>query len=336
MGNSVAVLVLNCNGKKHLDACLSSVLDQIESNDHVYLIDNGSTDGSVDYVTKRYPQVSTIRFESNLGFALAYNRAVALVPEPIVLFLNNDVEVGEYWLASLKQGVEMSNPMIVCGSKILLYINRNIINHAGGLLTITGSGIDLDFMTEDAWRTDKARYVGCVSGASMIVPRKLFLDLGGFDPDFFAYFEDVDFCWRVWLAGHRVLLVPDSEVYHKLSSTMGPHLTPERVFLGEKNRLQALLKNLDLRRTILGIFVSGGYTIARLMLLLFNQKPAAALAILRGDRWVLLHLPRIVRKRIQIQRTRRTSDAFLLKNGMMASLTGGMKEFSRLNRLLKR
>jgi hypothetical protein len=117
---------------------------------------------------------------------------------------------------------------------------------------------------------------------------------------------------------------------------MGPRLTPERVFLGEKNRLQTLLKNLDLRRTILGIFVSGGYAIARLVLVLFNRKPIVALAILRGGWWVLFHLLRIVRRRIRIQRTRRISNAFLLENGMMASLTVGMKEFGRLNRLLNR
>jgi GT2 family glycosyltransferase len=84
----------------------------------------------------------------------------------------------------LKQALEKSKPMIVCGSKILLYMNRSIINHAGGSLTITGSGIDLDFMTREDQSADKVRFVGCVSGASMIVSRQLFLDLGGFDPDF--------------------------------------------------------------------------------------------------------------------------------------------------------
>jgi GT2 family glycosyltransferase len=193
MGNSVAVLVLNHTGREHLDVCSSSVLDQVESDGHVYLVDNGSTDGSADYVTRRYPQVSVIRFENNFGFALAHNRAVALVSEPNVLFLSNDVEVGEHWLAPLKRALKRSSLMPVCGSKIMLYTNRSIINHAGGSLTITRSGIDLDFMTKEVRRTDKARRVGCVSGALMVVPRELFLDLRGFDPDFFAYFEDVDF-----------------------------------------------------------------------------------------------------------------------------------------------
>src|SRR3972149_11533470 len=98
MPNSIAVLILNYNGKVHLGVCLSSVLDQIEPNDEVYLVDNGSIDGSVQYVEEQYPEVKVIKFETNLGFALEYNKAVALVPQEIVLFLNNDVEVDRDWL----------------------------------------------------------------------------------------------------------------------------------------------------------------------------------------------------------------------------------------------
>ena len=310
------------------------MLNQVDTKDRVYLVDNGSIDGSVNYITKRYPEVKVIRFETNLGFALAYNRAVALVSEEIVLFLNNDVEVDRNWLRQFKLALRKSENITIFGSKILLFNNRNIINHAGGLLTITGSGIDLDFMKIQRKSEERAHFVGCVSGASMMIPRQIFLNLGGFDPDFFAYFEDVDICWRAWLNGYKVLLLPSSHVYHKLSSTMGPRLTAERVFLGEKNRLQAMLKNLELRIVLLGAFVSGGYTIARIVLLLRIRKPAAALAILRGDWWILVHLSKMIRKRMRIQQTRQIADSYLLEHGLMARLVDGMKEFGRLNKLL--
>ena len=89
------------------------------------------------------------------------------------------------------------------------------------MLASIGSGIDLDFMKPDNPDVCRKRFVGCVSGASMMMPRSVFLRLGGFDPDFFAYFEDVDLCWRAWLTGFRVMFRPTSRVYHKLSATMG-------------------------------------------------------------------------------------------------------------------
>jgi GT2 family glycosyltransferase len=334
MRDSIAILILNYDGKAHLDVCLSSVLSQVGSKDHVYLVDNGSIDGSVDFVRERYPQVKLIKFETNLGFATAYNRAVALVPEGILLFLNNDVEVDKAWLAPFELALRNSEHASIYGSKILLYTDRSVINHAGGLLTITGAGIDLEFMKKEEPRSEKACFVGCVSGASMLVPRRLFLDLGGFDPDFFAYFEDVDFCWRAWLAGYKVMFLPSSRVYHKLSSTMGPRLTARRVFLGEKNRLQVMLKNLEFQNALVGLLTSSVYNIMRLAHLLWMGKPRAARAVLRGDLWALRNLSSIIVKRGLIQQKRKVSDQFLMRHGLMLGIIDGIREFKRLTKLL--
>lgn len=158
----------------------------------------------------------------------------------------------------------------------------------------------------------------------------LFLSLGGFDPDFFAYFEDVDFCWRAWLAGYQILFVPSSRVYHKLSATMGPFLGPERLFLGERNRLQCLLKNLEWRNALVGLSVSVLHNLTRFVWFLRSRNPRAVLAILRGDRWVLIHFAKIIIKRRRVQRSRQVSDAFLIRHGLMASWMEGVSEFARL------
>jgi len=297
----------------------------------VYLVDNGSTDGSVEFVTEHYPAVKVIRFDRNLGFAAAYNRAVASVEEELVVFLNNDTEVEQGWLAELKSGLEIpTNRLAACGSKILLYDDRSVVNHAGGMLVPIGAGIDLGLMMPDQQDAYRQRFVGCVSAASMIMPRSIFLQLGGFDAEFFAYFEDVDLCWRAWLAGYRVAYRSSSRIYHKLSATMGPFLKPERLFLGERNRLQCMLKNLGLWNLTLAVPVSCFYTLRRLLGFLRSRKPAAALAVLRGDWWVLTHLPRIVTKRRRVQQSRRISDAFLTAHGLMASFGEGLREFARL------
>jgi GT2 family glycosyltransferase len=215
-------------------------------------------------------------------------------------------------------------------TKILLYDDRNLLNHAGGMLVPIGAGIDLGLMMPDQQDTYRRRFVGCVSGASMLMPRSVFIQLGGFDSDFFAYFEDVDLCWRAWLAGYQVAFRPSSRVYHKLSATAGPLLKPERLFLGERNRLQCMVKNLEMRNLIAAVFVSCLYTVYRLLGFLRSRKPAAAVAVLRGDWWVLTHLPGIVMKRRRVQQSRRISDAFLTAHGLMASFSEGFREFARL------
>jgi len=297
----------------------------------VYLVDNGSTDGSCEYIMQRYPTVKTIRFERNLGFAQAYNRSVATIAQDYVVFLNNDVEVERGWLAELRKAMERGvSRDAVCGSKLLLYHDRGSINHAGGKLLPIGGGIDMDLMNPDREEPHRYRFVGCVSGASMILPRSVFLGLGGFDIDFFAYFEDVDFCWRAWLAGYRVLHVPSSRAYHKLSATMGPLLRPERLFLGERNRLQSMLKNLELRNVILGLFASSLYNVFRFLQFSRRREPAGTLAVLHADWWVLTRLPAVVLKRREIQRSRLIRDSFLACHGLMTTLVEGLREFARL------
>jgi GT2 family glycosyltransferase len=330
----VAILVLNHNGKVHLDRCLRSVLAQAEPNDHVYLVDNGSVDGSVDYVKRHYPAVKLIRFNRNLGFASAYNHAVASITEQLVVFLNNDVEVDESWLVELKSAAEKSpGDLAACGSKILFYDNRSVVNHAGGMLVPIGGGIDVGFMEIDKEQSGRQCSVGCVSGASMMAPRSVFMKLGGFDPDFFAYFEDVDYCWRAWLSGYRVIHVPTSRVYHKLSATMGPILKPERIFLGERNRLQSMLKNLNLGNVMVGLIASLFYDLARIVTFLESDRAHVVTAVLRANWWTVRHLSRIVVKRRDVQTRRRISDSFLVRHGLMVSFTDGIKEFQRLTAL---
>lgn len=310
---------------------MRSVLREIEGGDQVYLVDNGSTDGSLEYVREHYPSVSLIRFKRNLGFADAYNRAVKMVENEFVVFLNNDVEVDRGWVRELRSLIERSPKQVAaCGSKILLYDHRDLVNHAGGKLVPIGGGLDIGLMSSEKEKNSGPRPVGCVSGASMIVRRDVFLKLGGFDADFFAYFEDVDFCWRAWLSGYRVLFIPSSRVYHKLSATMGPFLTPQRLFLGERNRLQTMLKNLEWRNVVTGLFITFLYNLVRIVGFLSSHRPRPVLAILRGDFWVLSHLSGIIVKRSRIQARRRICDALLMREGLMVSLAEGFREFARL------
>jgi GT2 family glycosyltransferase len=233
----------------------------------------------------------------------------------------------------LKSVFDRTDRVAACGSKILFYNSRDLLNHAGGKLTRIGGGIDVGFMKPNIQEGYHERFVGCVSGASMIVPRSVFLSLGGFNPDFFAYFEDVDYCWRAWLVGFRVLYVPSSIMYHKFSATMGPLLTPERVFLGERNRLQTMLENLELHNVVAAVVVSSVYLVSRLAAFLMQRRLRVVLAVLRGNWWVLRHFPGIILKRRRVQRSRRLRDNFFLTHGLMTTYLEGFREFARLRRL---
>jgi hypothetical protein len=122
-------------------------------------------------------------------------------------------------------------------------------------------------------------------------------------------------------------------MYHKFSATMGPLLKPERVFLGEKNRLQTMLENLELQNLVAAVVVSSAYLVSRVVFFLTQRRLAVALAILRGNWWVLRHFPGIVVKRRRVQRSRRIRDNFFVRYGLMTSFLEGFREFARLRRL---
>ena len=335
---TVAVLVLNYNGRLLLEECLSSVLTSVTSRANVYLVDNGSTDGSVEYTRERFPYVRMISFDHNLGFAKAYDVAVEQVNEDIVIFLNNDVEVAKDWFEPLVAPLESGSDerLAICGSKILFHYDRNIVNSAGGILLPIGGGVDIDFLELDRGEPTKPKFVGCVCGASMAVKRTVFLELGGFDEDFFAYLEDADFCWRAWLAGYKVMLVPRSLLYHKYGGTSGPYVDPHSVFLGERNRMQCLLKNLKTTNAIIGMFVLLPLSILRMIRSQKSRRRRSVLAVAQSYWWVIRNFSLILKKRLPVQRGRVVPDSFLQQHGLMLSYIQSLREFARLSSARRR
>ena len=335
---TVAILVLNYNGKSLLEECLSSVLASVTSRANVYLVDNGSTDGSVEYTRDRFPYVRTIILDHNLGFAKAYDDAVKQVSEDIVIFLNNDVEVAKDWFEPLVAPLESESDerLAICGSKILFRYDRKRVNHAGGTLLPIGGSIDIDFLLLDRGEPAKPKFVGCVCGASMAVKRSVFLELGGFDEDFFVYSEDADFCWRAWLAGYKVMLIPRSLLYHKYGGTFTPYIDPRRVFLGERNRMQCLLKNLETSNAIIGMFVLLPLSILRMIRSQKSGRPRSVLAVVQSYWWVIRNFGLILKKRLLVQESRVVPDSFLQQHGLMLSYIQSLREFERLSSARRR
>lgn len=326
----IAVLVLNFNGKRHLENCFNSLRNQSYPRYDVYIVDNASSDGSIDYVRLNFPFVKVIAFDRNYGFAEAYSKAIQAVYYEYIALLNNDTRVDFDWLRELVKAIRSDDKIVASGSKILLDQDEKKLNHAGGKLTPLGGGFDIGLFEEDSELYSHMRYVGCVCGAAMLIKRDAFLRIGGFDPHFFAYFEDVDFCWRAWLYGLKILYVPSSIVYHRFGGTWGSRTSAKRMFLGERNRLLTAFKNLNRSNLVKALAILIFFNAVRLVSLLRNRRYKSALSILAGDRWIIQNLGSVLHKRRIVQSRRVVSDDFLIKRDLIASLWEGFSEFQRL------
>ena len=242
----VRVVVLNLNGRVHLDPCFSSLaaLEYPKRKLEVVMIDNGSADDSAEHVKKTHPWVRVVENARNVGFSAGCNQGTALPGAPgIVAFLNNDMRVDSRWLRELVAPVARGEAQATTG-KILTWDGMRI-DTAGGGMNFAGIGIQYGHHEDPGPDFDFARKTLFACGGSMAVDAKVLADVGGFDEEFFAYYEDVDLGWRMWVQGHECRYVPSSVCYHRHSSTS--HKIPREMIrvLQTRNPLLACVKNYD-------------------------------------------------------------------------------------------
>lgn len=237
-------MALNWNGREHLADCLHALTGQTYRGPfQVVLADNGSTDGSVPFVQERFPSVRVVRAERNLGFAGGNNLAARQLDAEVVAFINNDTRAEPAWLEELVAVLTQAPDLAAVGGKIVNW-DGSRLDFVGGGATLTGLGLQFDH-GEARSPYDRERDILFACGGSMAAWRKVFLDVGGFDEDYFAFYEDVDLGWRLWLAGYRVRYAPRAVVYHRHHGTSS-RITPERLaVLYERNALFTIYKNYD-------------------------------------------------------------------------------------------
>lgn len=241
---AVSVVVPNWNGRHHLERCFQSLhgLDY-PGEVELILVDNGSRDGSIARMREKFPDVVLLENRSNEGFAAACNRGVREAAGEVVAFLNNDMRVDPGWLRELVR--PLAAGQAGCTGSLILSWDGKRINYAGGGMNFHGMGIQLghDRPVEEYEAQAGDTLFAC--GGAMAIGRKLFLDAGGFDERFFAYYEDVDLGWRLWVLGETVRLVPTSLSYHHHSATSN-RMEAHRVRLLQiRNPLLTLFKNYD-------------------------------------------------------------------------------------------
>ncbi|MBD5203639.1 MAG: glycosyltransferase family 2 protein [Bacteroidales bacterium] len=248
----LGVIILNWNGRKLLEEFLPiAVRYTLNENVDLVVADNGSTDGSPDWIETNFPQVRLIRFDRNYGFAEGYNRAIESTRYPYTILLNSDVEVTEDWWRPLLQTME-SNPDIgACQPKIRSYKERDKFEYAGaagGYLDRLGYPYCRGRLF-DSIETDHGQYdselsdIAWASGAALMVRTSAYLEVGGLDADFFAHMEEIDLCCRMYRGGWRVVADPRSFVYHVGGASLSQG-NPQKTFLNFRNNLLLLHKNL--------------------------------------------------------------------------------------------
>lgn len=246
----VAIVILNWNGKQFLEKFLPSVLASTYGNKRVIVADNASTDDSVPYLRQNFPQVEIILNTTNEGFAKGYNTALKQVLSKYYVLLNSDVEVVPGWIEPIISLMEKDVSIAACQPKLLSYNDRQKFEYAGaagGWLDAFGypfsRGRIFDIVETDKGQYDDVQPCFWASGAAMFVRAAIYHKMGGLDEYFFAHQEEIDFCWRLQLAGFKVYVQPKSVVYHVGGGTL-PKGNNRKVFLNFRNNLIMLVKNL--------------------------------------------------------------------------------------------
>lgn len=300
MQPDVSVVVVTWNGRQHLDTCLASIEAQRGVAIETILVDNGSTDGTSDYVRERFPWVRLVSLSENRGFAGGNNAGAREAAGRFVAFLNNDTSADPDWLRALLSGIDEPGGFVLVASRIVYMHDPTIIDSAGDSVLRWGGAFKRHH-GEPATAAAATQEVFGVCGAACMMPKAMFDEIGGFDEDFFASHEDVDLSYRARLRGYRCRYVADALVRHVGSATLGT-VSPFSVFHGQRNLEWMYVKDTPgslLLKTLAGHVVydvAAGVHFARIGLLgPYLRAKAAAIA----------GLPRMLRKRAAVQRARR-------------------------------
>ena len=303
----LSVIIPNWNGAHHLRECVESLVAQVVPTLEIIVVDNASTDNSLSLLAE-YPRVKVFPQKSNLGFTGACNIGLRAAKGDILALLNNDTTVDTAWSKAIVTAFE-NHPVIgIVASKMLLYDQRDTFHTAGDYITNDGLAHNRGVWQKDTGQYDHKAYIFSACGGSAIYRREMLNAVGLLDEDFFFSFEDVDLAWRACLLGWRCLYIPQAVVYHKLKASGGG--TTASYYDG-RNRIYTLVKNYphDLWKLYGREVIGAQWQMFLEALRLWRG--AAARATIRGMAAGLFGMPKMFKKRRQIQSRRIVSAEYM-------------------------
>lgn len=309
----IRVIIPNYNGKEHIRECLNSLREQTVKNFTVTVVDNASEDGSDLIISQEYPEVNLIKLDKNFGFAKAVNNGIkdALKIQDIkyIVLLNNDIRCDINFIKELTNGF-ISEDIGSVASKMLNYYDNSIIDAAGdyinsrGLPTARGNG------KKDSEEYDKETFVFSACAGAAAYRKEVFEKVGFFDEDFYAYFEDVDFGFRLQLMQYKCYYNPRAICYHKREASFSKRkglITK----LCEKNLVALRFKNYPLSLLLKFQPIFTASRCVRYWRFLKNESIKTFLYALEGYFYGLLELPKTLRKRREIQKKKKITNSEL-------------------------
>ena len=307
----VSIIIVNWNGLEHLEECLESLQKQSFRDFEVVLVDNGSVDGSVDYLRSHQPWVKLIELSENTGFAVGNNEGLEKSAAEYIVTLNNDTRADSEWLARLVAVADAHPRAGMVGCRTCSFEDAEIVDTLGGKVCRDG-------MSRGAYRLKRFSSLGMQeveealypSACAALYKRAMINETGFFDEDFFSYCEDTDLGLRGRLAGWDAVLATDAIVYHKYSGTSGS-FSPFKLYLVERNHYWVAVKNFPLRMLLAVPFHSFVRYLVQVRVVLASKgsgkdfqsshsKGALVWALIKGIFGALAGIPRMCRKRRMI------------------------------------
>jgi GT2 family glycosyltransferase len=287
----VSVVIPSWNGRHHLEQCLPSLVRQSYQPLEIIVVDNGSDDGTVEWLRQAWREVKVLDLPENIGFAAGVNAGLEVALGRYIALLNNDTEAEPDWIDQLIAVAEQHHEAGMIASKLKLWNDRTRLHSAGDYYSVSGRPGNRGVWQEDdeQWRREAWVFAPCAGAA--LYRRELFDTVGLFDERFGSYLEDIDLAWRAQLAGFKCRFAPHAVVYHRVSATGGGPLAS---YYNGRNWIYVLVKNVPgsiLRQYWLAILREQGRVAWEA---LRAWRGDAARARLRGQLAGCLALPRLL------------------------------------------
>ena len=263
------VVIPNLNGMRYLKGCLDSLMIQSRQDFSVVLIDNGSDDGSADYVESHYPEVTVYRHEENMGFCYAVNEGIRMANTPYVILLNNDTACETSFIEELVDAMEENKDCFACASRMVRMDDPDKMDNGGDYYCALGWAFAYG-KGKPAQKYGRRREIFSACAGAAIYRKAVFEEIGLFDETHFAYLEDVDLSYRAKIAGYRILYVPEAVVHHVGSATSGSIYNEFKTRYSSRNSIYLIYKNMPWPQILLNLpFFAAGFLIK---MIFFAQK----------------------------------------------------------------
>ena len=337
MSPSVAIVILNWNGKAYLQQFLPGILQSTYENLQVVVGDNASTDDSVSFVQENFPNVKIIRNEVNYGFAGGYNKVLERVEADYFILLNSDVEVIPNWIQPVIDLMESDAQIAAAQPKIKWYSDKNQFEYAGaagGYLDIYAfpfcRGRLFNVYEQDKGQYNDIKEVFWASGAAFFIKSKCWKEAGGLDADLFAHMEEIDLCWRLKNLNYKIMYCPDAEVYHVGGGTLQTE-NPFKTYLNFRNNLIIMQKNLPASDAVFRIFIRMCIDFVAWWHFLLSGKPKFTLAVSKGHWHFIKSIAKTNRKRKDFQKPYQAHAGVYAHSIVWSFFIKKIRYFSKLN-----